>query len=475
MQTDRQLAVLFSDLERHSEAWLRVPRERMVAAIAEYRYLAESLAGQYGCLYREWAGDGHMFLFESPDAGVQFGVRLIEGWQIACREVTALRDLPELALRLGCHFGECTRLEGEEAWIGRANAVAKRVESCAEPNTFYVTESVLDLIDFPLYSFAEAGAHRLKGDFLEQRILYRLVDFDQEALAQKPEDELGAEEWFLRGVSMIGTDREWSDDEADCYRKAIALRADYAGAHVNLAVLLNARGDPAGAAQHYREALGLRPDSPEAHYNYAVLLTSRGSIAGAEEHFREALRLHPEYVDAHHACANLLAARGNDAEAAQHYGEALRVRPDDAAVHVDYAILLERSGDIETATRHYQESLRIRPDPAAHYNFALLLEGRGEGSLAELHYQEAVRLWPDYGEAHNNLAVLLSLRGDLDEAERHYLAALAARPEDPEAHYNYGLLLRSRGESEQAERHFRTAFELAPEVPTFRSALERSD
>ena len=62
----RHLAVLFSDLERHSDAWHRVPRERMVAAIAEYRYVAESLAGQYGCLYREWAGDGHMFLFESP-------------------------------------------------------------------------------------------------------------------------------------------------------------------------------------------------------------------------------------------------------------------------------------------------------------------------------------------------------------------------------------------------------------------------
>jgi len=125
----RHLAVLFSDLQRQSDAWLRVPRERMVAAIAEYRYLAESLAGQYGCLYREWAGDGHMFLFESPDAAAQFGLRLIENWQIANRELAALRDGPELPLRLGCHFGECTRLDGEEAWIGRANANADEVRA----------------------------------------------------------------------------------------------------------------------------------------------------------------------------------------------------------------------------------------------------------------------------------------------------------------------------------------------------------
>jgi Tfp pilus assembly protein PilF/class 3 adenylate cyclase len=470
----RHLAVLFSDLQRQSHAWLQVPRERMVAAIAEYRYLAEALAGQYGCLYREWAGDGHMFLFESPDAAAQFGLGLIENWQIASRELTALRDAPELPLRLGCHFGECTRLEGEEAWIGRANAVAKRVESQAEPNTFYVTASVLDLIDLPLYSFAEVGAHELRGDFLPQRMLYRLVAFDEQALEQRPEQRLGAEEWFLRGVSMIGTDREWSDDEADCYRKAIELRGDYVEAHVNLAVLLNARRDAAGAGQHYREALRLRPDYPEAHYNYAIFLMARESVAGAAEHLREALRLRPEYVDAHHGYANLLAARGDESRAAEHYDEALRLRPDDAAAHVDYAILLERVGDLDAATHHYQESLRIRPDPAAHYNYALSLETRGEPTLAELHYREALRLWPDYGEAHNNLAILLQLRGDLDEAERHYLAALEARPEDPETHYNYALLLRSRGSADEARLHFRIAYELAPEVLTFRSALDPS-
>ena len=38
----RYLAVVFSDLERHSLQWARTPRDRMVAAIAEYRRLAES-------------------------------------------------------------------------------------------------------------------------------------------------------------------------------------------------------------------------------------------------------------------------------------------------------------------------------------------------------------------------------------------------------------------------------------------------
>ena len=40
-------AAIFTDLERHSEVWTRIPRDRMVAIIAEYRYLAESMAAQY--------------------------------------------------------------------------------------------------------------------------------------------------------------------------------------------------------------------------------------------------------------------------------------------------------------------------------------------------------------------------------------------------------------------------------------------
>jgi tetratricopeptide (TPR) repeat protein len=470
----RYLAVLFSDLERHTEVWHRVPREHMVGVIAEYRYLAESLAGQYGCVYREWAGDGHMFLFESVDAAVRFGLKLVESWSIASESLPPLSSLPHLPLRVGCHFGECTQLEGGEAWIGRGNAIAKRVESEADSDSVYVTTTVLDLLDLPVYELEEAGTLSLKGDYAGTRTLYRVVSFDQDALAAKPAEELSAEEWFLRAVSLVGTEHEWGEEEADCYREALRLRPDYPEAHVNYAVLLRARDDYAEATRHYQEALRLRPEYPEAHYNYAALLAARASPAGAAEHYREALRFRPDYVDAHHGLANLLAARDELEEAAVLYRETLRLRPDYADAHVNYAILLERRGDHEEAAEQYREALRIRPDaPVAHYNFALLLEGQDDPAAAEAEYREAIRLWPEYGEAHNNLAVLLQLRGDLDEAEVHYQAALGARPEDPEAHYNYALLLRRRGEEDAAEQHLNIARELAPESPVFRSTLER--
>lgn len=467
----RYFAAVFSDLERHSIAWARTPRERMIAAIAEYRYAAESLAAHYGSTHHNFTGDGHLFLFEGADAAIQFGLRLIETWQRAVASSPALHGLPPMSLRLGCHFGECAQLGGKEAWIGRGINLAKRVEGVAEPDTLCVTESLLDLIDLPLYEFDQIGGHELKGDHLPRRTLYRVSAFDLAALEDRPTEGLTAESWFLKAAALIGTRRENSEEEAGYYRRALQLRAEYQEAHNNLAVVLRARGDPEGAAGHYREAIRLRPEYPEAHYNYALLLESRGDAMGAAEQYRRALQLRPGYPDAHYGYANLLRANGRLAEAKEHYRSALEARPAYADVHNNYAVLLEDQMEPEAAREHYEEAIRLRHDyPEAHYNYAFLLENQGDPAGAEQHYREALRRRPDFAEAHNNLAVLLQLRGDLLGAAEHYQAALRLRPADPETHYNFGLLLRMRGDTATAQEHFRIAYELAPEVAAFRSA-----
>lgn len=476
LAVSRYLAVLFADLEEHTTQWGRLPRSRMVALVAEYRYVAEGLAGLYGSVYREWAGDGHMFMFENADTAAQFGLRLIEGWRRSGEQSPTLAGLPHLPLRVGCHFGECTPMAEREGWVGRANGIAKRVETEAEPDTFFVTETVLDLLDLPLYEYEALGARALKGDHVPERTLYRLLGFDSAALESKPPESLTAEDWFRKALALLGTPGENSEEEERCWLEALRLRPDFAEAHNNLAVLLQRRGRDREAARHYQEALQARPDYPEAHFNYGSMLSTRGQRAGAAEHFREALELRPDYVDARHAYASLLAESGVHEEAERHYREALRARPDDVRAHNDLAVLLDRLGRQQEAADHYREALRLDPDaPETRYNYALLLEDRGDLAGAEDNYRAAIRAWPEYGEAHNNLAILLQGAGDLERAEHHFRQALDARPDDPETHYNFGLLLRRVGNVKDAEHHFRAAYELAPDVPAFRSALETPD
>ncbi|NQW23363.1 MAG: tetratricopeptide repeat protein [SAR202 cluster bacterium] len=455
-------ASVFSDLGRQTSPWGRIPRDVVVSLIAEYRYLAESLASQHGCLHRNFQGDGHLFIFESADAAMQFSLKLIERWDSEKPRTTGQGQPPDLPLHLGCHFGDATRMDGGDAWIGRSIDLARHIAGAADAGTFLVTENVLDASDLAMYEFQQSGLHTLEGDHLPQRTLYSVTPSAQNAPGIIGERHT-AETLFLAGVGYIGTAQENGDEETGCYLRALEMRSDYAEAHNNLGVVMRAKGEEGRAADHYLQAIKIRPWYPEAHYNYAVLLHSRGNLKGAADHYQEALRLRPDYVDAHYGLGNLLRAAGAASRSEEHFAEALRLRPEYAEVHNNFAILLDDIGQAERAQDHYREALRIRPDyPEAHYNFALALEVAGRMDEAEASYQEAIRLRLQYPEAHNNLAVLLQTRGDLAAAKGHYLEVLRLQPGDPATHYNLSLLLRAQGRESEADEHLTTAQELAP-------------
>ena len=463
-------ASVFTDLGRQTSPWGRIPREEVVGLIAEYRYLAESLASQYGCLHRNFQGDGHLFIFETADAALQFSMKLIEQWDSGNFRSTGQARSPDLPLHLGCHFGDATRLDGGDAWIGRSIDLVRRIAGEAGPAAVLVTENVLDASDVAIYEFHPGGTHTLEGDHLPQRTLYEVTSSAPEAFERNT-----AETYFLAGVAYIGTEKENGEEETGYYRRALELRPDYAEAHNNLGVVMHANGEEGVAAEHYRQAIKERPWYPEANYNYAVLLQSRGNLNGASDRYQEALRMRPDYVDAHYGMGNLQRALGDAGQAEHHFTEALRLRPEYAEVHNNLAILLDDIGQVERAQQHYREAVRIQPDyPEAHYNFALALENAGQSGEAEASYLRALSLRPGYPEVHNNLGILLQVKGDLGPAEAHYLEVLRLRPGEPETHYNLSLLLRVQGRESEADEHLNTAHELTP-VKWFETAQNGAD
>jgi Flp pilus assembly protein TadD/class 3 adenylate cyclase len=457
---DIYFAAVFTDLVRHSAVWNRVSRDSFTTTIAEYRYLSQTLASQYGRRHENFTGDGHLYLFESADVAVHFSLKLIAYWKQRRRHLMSdpAHDLP---IRVGCHFGECSRMHDDDAWIGRALNIAKRVESCAEPDTLMVTQTVLDLIDLPVYLFQEVDVFELKGDYLPRRHLYRVVSVDHAALAARSEEQMTAEDWFLKGAGIVGADDRELAEEQHCCEKALELRTDYPEAHNNLGVILKRAGNHAVAEAHYRDAVRLWPQYPEAHYNLAILLEETDRSDEAAPHYRQALKWRPGHVDALLRLAGLFDAWGDRHEAEHHFQEALRLRPGFAEARNNFGVFLEKHGDVAAAESHYKLALEIRPDyPEAHYNYAMLLEGR-DVVQAEAHYRAALRSAPEYAEAHNNLAVLLHENGALLDARSHYLTAVRLRPADPQTYRNLSLLLAAMGENDQADGYSKKADEIS--------------
>jgi len=438
------LAITATGFHQGAELSARVPRARLLNALAEFRYLADSLAGQHGVLGRCLSGDEDLYLFQNADAAGQFALLLLARWDAAPGSASVPGGSEGLAVSAAVHFGECVHISDEVGWVGKGMAVARRLRELSPAGAVVVTEGLLDLLDTPLYSPVPLGRQSLRGDHVASRAIYRLTPGPTGAVEGDRMSAVSAETWFLEGVAVANRGEPNSEREAACYREALRLRPDYPEAHNNLAVTLRVLGQLEEAEQHYRAALRLRAGYPDAHHNLAVLLMGSGRFAEAATHFEGALAARPDFVNALHGYANLLRMEGRLDASRRRFEEALRLRPGSGRLRNDYALLLEDMDQLEEAARQYRQAIRTEPAATCHYNFALLLERVGEAEEAERQYRAALGLFPDYAEAHNNLGVLLHARGDAAGAERHYREALRLRPDDAEVHYNFALLRRGQ-------------------------------
>jgi Tfp pilus assembly protein PilF len=75
---------------------------------------------------------------------------------------------------------------------------------------------------------------------------------------------------------------------------------DYAGAHVNLAIIFAARGDLQAAENSLTDALILAPQHPAALNQLGMLLRRQGKFQEAESAYLKAVTASPDYALAHY-------------------------------------------------------------------------------------------------------------------------------------------------------------------------------
>ncbi len=263
----------------------------------------------------------------------------------------------------------------------------------------------------------------------------------------------------------------------------------------NLAALLIATGDYAGARPLHERALAIRekslgPDHPEVASSLnglAKLLWNTGDYAGARPLLERALAIrekalgpdHPDVAQSLNGLAALLWNKGDYAGARPLFERALAIRekvqgpnhPDVASSVNNLATLLTDMGDYAGTRPLYERALAIRekalgpdhPDVAFSLNnLANLLRDTGDyaGARPLLERALAIRekaLGPDHPDVAwslNNLAVLLWNTGDYAGARPLYERALAIgekaqgpdHPDVASSLNNLAALLRDTGD-----------------------------
>jgi len=187
------------------------------------------------------------------------------------------------------------------------------------------------------------------------------------------------------------------------------VAAETPEAHVNIAALLAARGDMAGAEAAYRDALAREATNLHALVNLADFEVRRGRHQEAEAALRRAVAAHPEEAEAQYALALAIARLGRPAEALGPLAEAARLRPEEPRYAYTHAIALNQ--------------LRRTDDAAALLRLNISRHPRHRDSLMAL-------------------ATIERDRRNLMEAERLAAEAAALQPSDREA---AALLMQLRG------------------------------
>jgi pimeloyl-ACP methyl ester carboxylesterase/class 3 adenylate cyclase len=160
---ERVLAtVLFTDIVESTERAVAVGDRKWRELLENYQTLVRAQLGHFRGREIDTAGDGFLASFDGPARAIRCAA--------AVRERS--RSLG-MEIRAGVHTGEC-EVMGDKLG-GIAVHIGSRVASKAAPGEIVVSQTVKDLVAGSGLSFAERGAHALKGVPGEWR-LYAFVN-----------------------------------------------------------------------------------------------------------------------------------------------------------------------------------------------------------------------------------------------------------------------------------------------------------
>lgn len=176
-----------------------------------------------------------------------------------------------------------------------------------------------------------------------------------------PADGTEAERFYQRAGEAARRGR-WTE-AIQLYRELLVLEPGHAGAHNNLALLLERAGEPAMALDELSTALRYHPDQVELLVNRGAIRAGMKQYDDAEADLRRAIRLVPSNADAHFNLGMVYWRRGLPDPAADAFRRALDHDETNAAAWYYLGEALNHTGDHAGAQFALERSAHLEPNP----------------------------------------------------------------------------------------------------------------
>jgi Flp pilus assembly protein TadD len=172
------------------------------------------------------------------------------------------------------------------------------------------------------------------------------------------------------------------------YRQLLARFPQHLRSRNNLALLLDAAGDHAGALAELDRALEMDPEHTTLLTNRGALLGTLGRYAAAERDLRRVLRAEPANVEALFNLGVVMTKKGLWGEAVPHLQRATELAPDRAAAFYYLGEALNHVDDLPGALAAYQRATELQPQNArALYGLGIIYDRLARPDDAALMYR----------------------------------------------------------------------------------------
>lgn len=247
------------------------------------------------------------------------------------------------------------------------------------------------------------------------------------------------------------------------FRQGLAAAPADVEGWFNLGLLLERRGDLAGARDAYQKALGVKAGYLPAQARLAGLDLAAGDT-GALDRLEAIIKEDAFQADARNILAGYALAHGDYAKAILHSRNVLVGDPRNVNALLNAAIAYYRQGLVDQAGLIATSGLEKEPNAAALHNImGLVYLKKDDTRSATEQFTAALDGDPDNMDALLNLAALELAYGNFESALKHFDQALKIRPRDALVVLSRGVALRGLERFDEAQAAYEQALALKPD------------
>ncbi len=481
--------VLFMDVVGYSKLFVNEQREIMHQLNQIVRKTAQFQTSEaHGKLISIPSGDGMaLVFFQSLEEPVQCALEISK----------ALKNYPQLRLRMGVHSGPVDQVKDVNDRINVAGAginVAERVMDCGDAGHILVSKRVAE--DLAQDSLWQPHLHELGQIEVKHGEKLGIVNLYTAELGnpQPPEklSHIAAAPKFpgvpfaQKSIAVLAFVNMSNDPDNEYFSDGIAEEI------INTLTKVKALRVVSRTSSFSFK--GRSDDIGEIGRKLKVNTVLEGSVRKANDKLRVTAQL-VNAADGYHLWSERYDRQLEDVfeiqdEIAENIVRALRVvlgedekraiekTPTENVQAYEYYLRgrqffhqFRRTG-LQYARRMFDRVIEIDPNFAlAHAgiadccSFLYMYWDSSKANLegADASSRKALQLDPESAEAHTSRALALTLRGRYQEAREEFEAALRLNPMLYEAHYFYGRACLTEGKPDEAVSHYREAWRVRPE------------